>query len=303
MSQEILKDEIDLYKLFEILWRKKIFIITLTFFAAIFSIFYSLSLPNIYTSKSLVASNISNHSSGDYGSFSSLVGIAGLPPIETHPKAKEAIARIKSFEFFEDYFLPSIKLENLMAVSEWNRKDDSIIYNEKIFDVESGKWKRNVSFPKQAIPSNQEAFKVFQNLLNVNENIKTGFINISISHQSPNLAKKWVDLIISKINENLSEVDKEAAKRSIIFLESTLINAKIQSVKRVVSNLLEAQVQTLMLASSNEEYVFKVLDSPIAPEIKSSPRRSIICIIGTLMGGFLSILVVLFQFYRKSFKS
>ena len=183
------------------------------------------------------------------------------------------------------------------------RKDDSIIYNEKIFDVESGKWKRNVSFPKQAIPSNQEAFKVFQNLLNVNENIKTGFINISISHQSPNLAKKWVDLIISKINENLSEVDKEAAKRSIIFLESTLINANIQSVKRVVSNLLEAQVQTLMLASSNEEYVFKVLDSPIAPEIKSSPRRSIICIIGTLMGGFLSILVVLFQFYRKSFKS
>ena len=58
-------------------------------------------------------------------------------------------------------------------------------------------------------------------------------------------------------------------------------------------------MQTLMLASTNKAYVFKVLDSPIVPEIKSGPIRSIICVIGTLIGGALSLLIVFIQHYRK----
>jgi LPS O-antigen subunit length determinant protein (WzzB/FepE family) len=44
-------DEIDLRELFYILWRGKWIIVSLTAFASIVGVIYSLSLPNIYISK------------------------------------------------------------------------------------------------------------------------------------------------------------------------------------------------------------------------------------------------------------
>ena len=61
-------------------------------------------------------------------------------------------------------------------------------------------------------------------------------------------------------------------------------------------------MQILMLASSNEAYVFKAIDSPFVPEKKSSPRRALICIIGTLIGAILSLIIVFSQYYRKAYQ-
>ena len=97
----------------------------------------------------------------------------------------------------------------------------------------------------------------------------------------------------------MREIDKLDAQNSIDFLKKSSQTVSIQSIKEVVSKLLEGQMQTLMLASSNKAYVFKTINSPIVPEDKSRPSRAIICILGTVLGGIMSILFVLFQNYRK----
>ena len=56
-------------------------------------------------------------------------------------------------------------------------------------------------------------------------------------------------------------------------------------------------MQTLMLASSNEDYIFKTINSPIVPEEKSGPNRAFICIVGTLFGFIFSIILVLIQHF------
>ena len=58
-----------------------------------------------------------------------------------------------------------------------------------------------------------------------------------------------------------------------------------------------------MLSSSGEYYVFKIIDSPVAPEKKSGPSRDIICIMGTFLGGIISILIALILNFRQSNKS
>ncbi len=300
-----LNDEINFKEIFFILWDKKYFIALFTSIIAIFSVFYALSLPNIYTSSALLAPSSEDESSSSrLGLYSAVGSIAGINLSNQNvSKSKEAVARIKSFEFFSKHFLPNIKLENLLAYKEWIPNNNISLYNEDTFNKESRKWIRQASYPKTVIPSDQEAYKVYKNILKINEDKKTSFVSLAIKHKSPFIAKKWLDIIIENINESMREESKKIAQNAINFLSESAGSTNIQSLKDANSILLESQMQTLMLASTYNDYVFKVIDSPIAPELKSEPSRAFICIIGTLFGGILSLFIVfiyhLWNVYRN----
>ena len=69
--------EIDLKELFLILWNKKILISIITTIAAILSVLYALSLPNIYSSHALLAPSNPNESlTSKLGAYSALAGMA-----------------------------------------------------------------------------------------------------------------------------------------------------------------------------------------------------------------------------------
>ncbi len=286
-------DEIDLLELFLIVWKKRLFVVTLTSIFAIASVFYALSLPDVYTSKSLLApANKEETISSRLGGMSGLAGLAGVNLSQSNAStSQEAIERVKSFEFFSNYFLPNIKLENLLAVKEWTPESETIIYNDGLFDVKKNNWNTK--------PSDQTAYRQYINIFGINVDDETGFVTFTVDHQSPEIAKKWLDIIIYNINESMREIDKTDAQNAINFLNETSSSTSIQSIREVIGRILETKMQTLMLASTNKAYVFKVLDSPIVPEIKSGPFRSIICIIGTLIGGVISVLITFFQHYRK----
>lgn len=296
-------DEIDIREIFLSLWERKKLILFITSFAAITSVLYSLSLPNVYTSKSLLAPSAPEDSlTTKFGGFATLGSIAGVTlPSDPGSKSMEAIERMKSFDFFSEYFLPNIQLEDLMATKEWIPKENSLVYDKKLYDEGSGKWVRKVSYPKTVTPSQQEAYKVYRDIFTISEDSNSVFLTLSIEHQSPHVAKLWLDIIINQINNSMIKRDAEQAKKSITYLNETAISTNIQSLKEVIANLLEKEMQTLMLTASNEDYVFKKIDPPLVPEIKSGPSRSIICILGTFFGLMFSFLVAFILDFRKLF--
>ena len=42
-----------------------------------------------------------------------------------------------------------------------------------------------------------------------------------------------------------------------------------------------------MLSQVREEYTFKTIDPAVIPEDKSKPKRALICVLGTLLEGYL----------------
>ena len=288
-------DQIDLLKVFSILWDNKILISSVTFIFAILSIVISLSFNNIYTSKTLLAPKQDDQTlSSQLRGLSGLAGIAGIGiPNNSSSRSQEAIERIQSFDFFTNDFLPNIELKNLMALKKWDKEQDILIYKSNLYDIKQEKW---VESP----PTKQMSYDEYRGILQIDEDDKTGFITISVKHISPKISKKWVDVIIYNINESMRELDKETAKSSIEFLNDSAKSTSVQSVRDAISSLLESQMQKLMLASSDEAYVFKIIDSPIVPEKKSQPNRMLICIFGTLFGAILSILAVLILNSRES---
>jgi LPS O-antigen subunit length determinant protein (WzzB/FepE family) len=68
----------------------------------------------------------------------------------------------------------------------------------------------------------------------------------------------------------------------------------------VFYTIIEEQIKSQMLAEASPDYAFVAVSPSMVPEEKSQPKRALICILGTLLGGILSVLTVLvLRFARK----
>lgn len=307
-SNNNLEESVDIFELLKVIWAHRMLIfISLIIFSSI-SFVYSRALPDLYTSKAIVAPANPNESlTSQLGGYSALAGLAGVNiPIERLTPADEAIERIWSFDFFKSNFLPFIKLEDLLAAKNWDESSNTIKYNKSIFSKEKNKWSISKNNLNEIVPSDLQAYDQYKKILKVTQDSKTQFVTIAIEHQSPYISRDWVNLIISNINSSFSERDKLKALNSIDFLNDSLSKTNLNEIKEAISQLLESQLQNLMLASSNKNYVFKIIDSPYVPEKISSPKRKMILLYGAILGIIFGI-IISFTKHRlqkaKSFKN
>ena len=300
-------DEIDLRELFYVLLEGKWIIVSITAFVSIIGVIYSLLLPNIYESKAmLVPVNSSNGISGALGSYSGLAGLAGisLPSGGDEGNSAKAIQKISSLSFFENNILPNIHLPDLMAVKSWNSKTNTLTFDDSIYDTNSNTWIRDYSYPQQQIPSAQESFEVFKTAhLSLSEDKKSGFITLAIKHQSPFIAKQWVELVINQVNAFYRQKDKSESEKAVSYLNQQISITGLSEIKQVIAQLLQEETKKLTLIEANQYYVFDYIDPPAVMEKKSEPKRALICILSALLGGMLSILLVLIRHYAFNKKT
>ena len=294
-------DEIDLREIFYVLLGGKWIIVSLTAFLSIVGVIYSLSLPNIYESKALlVPVNSSNGISRALGSYSGFAGLAGinLPSGGDVGNSEKAIQKISSLSFFENNILTNIYLPDLMAVESWNSKTNTLTFDDSIYDTNSNTWIRDFSYPQQQIPSAQESFELFKTAhLSLNNDIKTGFITLSIKHQSPFVAKQWIELVVNEVNAFYRQKDKSESEKAVSYLNQQISITGLSEIKQVIAQLLQEETKKLTLIEANQYYVFDYIDPPAVMEQKSEPKRALIFILSALLGGMLSILLVLIRHY------
>ena len=290
-------DLIDLNEIFSLLWNKKSYIGLIAIFFMSSSFLYSILAPNIYTSYSLLASTSSSNSlSSSMRSYSAIAGLAGVNlPKDSDDKSLEAIARIESYDFFSKYFLPNIKLENLLALDSWDKEKNKIFYDTRKFDPLKKNWNKRTLSNKETIPSKFLAYEEYKKILSISQDSETLFISISIDHLSPYIAKKWLNIIIHNINESMRAEEKVLTLKYIDFLNTTISDNRILEIETTILSLLKDQMQKLMLVSANDDYVFKQIEPPIVPEKKSA--HIIFIILGLIIGIFSAILIILIQHY------
>lgn len=294
-------NEIDLRELFFVLLRRKWIVLSLTAFASIVGVIYSLSLPNIYESKALlVPVNSSSSIPGALKGYGSLAGLAGISLTSGNDggNSVKAIHKINTLSFFENNIISDINLPDLMAFKSWNSKTNTVVYDDSIYDANSNTWIRDYSHPQQQIPSNQESFEVFKTEhLNINEDKKSGIVTISIKHQSPFIAKQWTELVVNQVNALYRQKDKSASEKAVSFLNQQISITLLSEIKQVLAQLLQEEIKKLTLIEANKYYVFDYIDPPEVMEKKSEPKRAFICILATLFGGIFSIFFVLIRHY------
>ncbi|MGI2197947.1 Wzz/FepE/Etk N-terminal domain-containing protein [Shewanella baltica] len=297
-------DEIDLRELFSVIWQGKWLVIAITAVFAIGSVVFAIMQPNIYKSEALLAPAAEEQGGGlsalasQFGGLASLAGV-NLGAKGGTDKTQLAIEVLKSRQFTSDFIQKHNILADLMAAEKWDRDTDKLIYDEDAYNEATNTWVREVKAPLKPEPSMQEAYKVFSKIIAVNKDKESGMVTISVEHLSPTVAEQWVTWLIEDINKVMKERDVAEANRSSEFLNKQIALTNVADIKAILYKLVEEQAKTIMFAEVRNEYVFKTLDPALVPEEKAKPKRALICVLGTMLGGMLGVMLVLVRHFMR----
>ena len=301
--------KIDLFKILELLWTKKIIVISCTLLFTFLAGLYSFFLPNVYKSETVVFadSGISSISQlkNQYAGIASLTGIS-IPASNEVNKTEMGIEILESYSFFVDFIQDNDLFLPLIASKGWNKELDKIIFDENIYNTSEEKWVSDIRFSVNGKPTLQYAHRKFlSEHLSISKNRETGFITIGFKHNSPNVAKKFIELLVKDINETIKTKDVLEAKKAIKYLEKEIVGTSLTEVKSGLNSLIQSQIETIMLSNSTDEYHFKTLSHPIAPEVIYSPQRALIIFYSFIFGIFFSTLLVVTKdiFFNKNSKA
>ena len=295
-------DEIDLRELFTVLWAGKIKIIAVTAVFAIASVIYALSVPNQYKATALLAPAQSSGGglSGALGQLGGLASLAGVS-IGGGESSEAQIAQeiMKSWNFIEGFIADNDLAVEVYAAGGWSKGSNELQINQDAYDAENNQWLIEDDSGVVGPPSSWQLFKAFSGRVAVSEDKKSGLVSVSIEYYSPQIAKQWLDLYISAINEHMQARQVEKVSNNISYLQAQIEKTSIAEMREVFYTIIEEQTKNKMVAEASPEYAFVAVSPSMVPEEKSQPKRALICILGTLLGGMLSVLLVLLMHYAK----
>lgn len=309
LSSTAKDDEIDLTELFFALWRGKWTILIVTAAFAIGSVIFALNQPNIYKSDVLLAPSDSSGGGGLSKMAGQLGGLAALAGVNIGgaeaSQADLSLQVMKSRQFVAKFINDHDLLVPLMAVKGWDLAHNQLIVNSQLYDSETQRWLREPKGLRKSQPSEQEAYKRFtQEVLSIEQDKESGLYTVSVMHYSPYIAKQWSTWLVQDINKVMRERAISETTQNLSYLNTQLQKTAVTDMKATFYKLIEEQTKSLMLAEVQDEFVFKVVDPAIVPEVKDQPKRALICILGTMLGGILSIIIVLIKFaFRKRDKN
>ena len=297
-------DEIDLRELFSVVWAGKILIVAITAVFALVSVGYALSLANQYKASAVVSPAQSGGSSlgamaGQLGGLASLAGI-NIGSGESN-ETQEAMEIMQSWGFMEEFIQTHDLQVPIYAAIGWDKGSNSLKLNSDLYDATSERWLiEDDESGENRAPSSWELYEKFRDRVAVSQDKKSGLINISVEYYSPQIAKQWVDLFIITINDYMRARKLEQVNRNIEYLTAQIDKTAIADMREVFYQLVEEQTKSKMLAEASPEYAFVTVSRAMVPEQKSQPKRALVCILGALLGGMLSVLWVLVRRYAFS---
>ena len=197
---------LDIAEIINLLWQKKIFILSFAISVFVLSVIYTkIFMPNLYTSSTIIRmakSNDSNNSSM-LSKYSGIASITGISLPASGENSVDYVAEIlKSKDLFQRLTeVPSVK-KNLFAAKSYDFNNKKILIDKNLYDDDKDIWIRDVTGNQKKEPSYLEVYEaIFGVQYSVNVLKRSNFISISFTHVSPEFSAEFLRLVINKINE------------------------------------------------------------------------------------------------------
>lgn len=297
-------DEIDLKELFGVLWAGKILIVAITAVFAIGSVLVALSIPNQYKATALLAPAQADGGglSSALGQLGGLASLAGVSIGEGSSSESQIAQEImKSWSFVEGFIAENNLEVEVYAAEGWTKSSGELKISGDVYDVETQAWLlEDDDTDELRPPSSWELFERFDDMLSLSQDKQSGLVSVSIEYYSPVIAKEWLDLYIEAINGHMQARQVAKVSSNISYLEAQIAKTSIAEMREVFYTIIEEQTKNKMVAEASPDYAFVAVSPSMVPEQKSKPSRAIICVLGTLLGGMLGVVIVLIRHYAWS---
>lgn len=274
-------DAIDIARLWNVVWQAKWPIMAVSATFAVVSIAYALTLTNWYRSEVLlVPADEQTMNSGIAGQLGSLAGLAGISI--GGGGSVEALAILRSRDFTR-LFVEDLNLLPVIFAERWDAE------NEAWLDEDPEKW-----------PDSGDGARYFDtNIRRVSENRETGMITVAVEWTDPELAARWAELLVQRLNDYMRIRALKQAQSNVEYLQAELAATSGVAMQQAVGRLLEREHQKLMLARGNNEFAFRVIDSAVVPETVARPNRRLMVIVATFFGGVFAVFFVLARHFVR----
>ncbi|MEJ2575081.1 MAG: GNVR domain-containing protein [Gammaproteobacteria bacterium] len=280
------EDEIDLMAYWGIIRKRWKLIVGAMLAAAIVSAGISLLLPNIYEAQVLMAPvNFDLSSSGSGPGLASALGGSGLGSLASlagislgsRNSVEQNLAVLQSRAFLWD-FIEDNKLMPILFKDDW--------------DAGKKAWKE--SDPK-AQPSLWDAYRKFikKGMLNVSTDKDSGVVTVAVDWTNPALAADWANMLVGRLNDYLRKQAIARSEANLKYLNEALQKTSVADVQQAVFTLIAQEQKKVMVANTQKQYAFRVLDAAAPPDKKAKPHRSIIVLLSIFVAGFLAAAFVL----------
>jgi uncharacterized protein involved in exopolysaccharide biosynthesis len=124
------------------------------------------------------------------------------------------------------------------------------------------------------------------NVLIIKDDTRKSVTIIAINWTDPVVAARWANDFVALANELIRTKALEQSKRNVEYLKEQTANTTAIEVQHALFSLVESETKKLMLANERIEYAFAVADPAVAPEIRSSPKRTLVLLAGLALGLF-----------------
>jgi uncharacterized protein involved in exopolysaccharide biosynthesis len=138
-----------------------------------------------------------------------------------------------------------------------------------------------------------------EHIVFIHNESKTGVTVVAMEWTDPVVAASWANSFVALANDLIRTRVLEESKRNIGYLNGQLAQTNDVEIKRAIYNLIESETKRAMVADGRVEYAFQVVDPAVAPEMRYSPKRTLIVMISTLIGLLASIGAAFFRDARR----
>jgi uncharacterized protein involved in exopolysaccharide biosynthesis len=266
------ESEINFVTLFWIVWDQKYLVLAISFVCGVIAAILALTATPMFRAQVIVTQvrdtgGLGGAAGSLMGQLGGLASIAGLGLNSNGPDAERpAVLASRGLveAFVKTYNLAPLLNGDAKGATEW---------------------------------SAVERFR--RTLLDIHEEKLKGTTTITIDWRDPQVASRWANDFVGLANNLLRERAIQESTRNIDFLNKQLAQTTVVEIQHVMYQLIENETKNLMLAHGRLEYAFTVVDPAVPPEVRFSPRRTLMVISGLFIGGFFGSLIA---WARKSLR-
>jgi len=269
MESNLKNDEIDLVDIIRFLWSKKVFIFCFSSFFSVIAIIYSLMVTPLWDVSGTVRETTVQNQMQIPSSIGAAASFLGVDLGGQQANSNLPILRSRSVveNFIIENDLLSILLEDLDEDILAESSEDQLIYSA-------------VSF-------------FLMEVLTINQDLATGLIEVIIRWKDPEIAYQWNLGLIDLANRMIRDNDLRLAENFYSYLNSELIATNSVELRQSIASMIEAQMQTIMLANVDAEYAFSYIDPPRIPDRQAYPRWASMVVLSFIASFFLSVIGLL----------
>jgi uncharacterized protein involved in exopolysaccharide biosynthesis len=305
------EDDIDLLELAKTIWNGKKLIIRIVLICTIATAVVSLFMTNIYTAEAVlkpVASKEAGRVSSLATQFGGLASIAGInsPGVATSTELVSLLkSKVLKKQVIEKYNLLPVLFPKKWDEGKkaWKTSRSNFTINPLVLVSKLMPEKPGTAKKEKNIPDTWDGIRALDAIVNVDYDMKKDEIRITVNFRDSEKAAAIANYFVTELNERMSSEAKRMAVVNKAYLERQLPENNDILVQQKIYSLIAEKIETMMMAEVNEGFSFKVLDPPMAPDMKSKPKRAQMVIVAFMISLFLGVFVVLFRDYLKKIKA